>query len=756
MEEKMIRLFKRTLMLFIAIFAGFMMLSLTQNIIQVSAATGEALLFDDYFETWNIGATGRPADEEGREYGRDEGALPAIPSPFPFNDKVKFVEQIEMRGGRVNPTDTTYFTRNRYMMQPLLAQGSSMTYEVEGAEDVSMMVSFQIFDPNPLDIAKSRVKLWGSVDGTDFTEIPLDARLIDIVGVNHWVEMTNRQDFDETYTQFKFTFHLLNNNVWEILVISTEFKAKSVAGEVALNDSFNGQWPIDEVGVNEDLTPNYSVGGRLPYIDPENTTLGRVPFADNFTPKSELLRYEGLTNGRVQPNPANFQYNDWVLILAARDASIVYEYDRTFQNFSLVIFRQIWENSLETNEAVTVSVSADDTTYTEIVFNEQTLQTDGTNYYIQLTNVAPLEAGIKYIKIELTHFNDNFWELGLSNVRLMTDRSFGLPKYQDTFYNQWPIDALGVNEDLTPNYGVGGRLPYIDPENTALGRVPFVDNFTSAPEMVSYSGLTNGRVQPNPASFVFNDWMLILSATTAEVVYEYEDGFLNFNLQIFRQVYTNSYPMEQAVVVSVSNDGTTWEEVTINYFVERQAGVDTMFSVFNKIQFESEYTYIKVEFAHHNNNFWELGISTLSLFDASPDAQGEVDREAPVLQVNWTLADELDQNTLVTLPVATATDNADDEPVVTVRVESPVGSNVTVTNNQFYLTASGDYTVIYRAEDASGNFSTEEFVITSVIPVEEPEDEGMSTGAIVAIVSGSVVALGGGAAFILIRRKRLL
>lgn len=752
------KMLKRVLMITLLACMSFAWVWMTSEKIQIEAATGEALLFDDYYQTWSIGATGRPADELGREYGRDEGALPAIPSPFPFNDKVKFEEQMNMRGGRVNPDDPTYFTRNRYMMQPLTQSESSMTYIVEDAEDVAMMVSFQIFDPNPIDIAKSRVKLWGSTDGTAYTEIALDAQLLDIVGVNHWMKMTNRFDLDESYTYFKFTFHLLNNNFWEILVISTEFMAQSVAGEVAFNDSFNNQWPVDAVGVTPELTPDYSIGGRLPYIDPENTSLGRVPFADNFTPKTQLLRYENLVNGRVQPNPANFQYNDWVLILSAQNASMVYEYDLTFQNFSIVIFRQIWPNSLATEDAVTISISADDETYTEVVYDAQTLKTDGTNYYIQLTNVSPFEAGVKYIKIDFAHHQEaNYYELGISNVRLMTDRSFGIPKYRDTFFNQWPIDAVGINPDTTPNYAVGGRLPYVDPENTSLGRVPFADNFNPALELVSYTGLTNGRVQPNPASFTFNDWMLILAATSAEIVYEFEDGFTNFNLQIFRQIYNNSYPMEQAVVVQVSNDGTTWEDVTINYFVERQSGVDTMYSVYNKLQFEESYTFIKVSFAHHNTNFYELGISTLSLYDDSPDAIAEVDREAPVLNVTWNLPATMDQNTEVTLPVATATDNSDDSPVVTVRVLSPFDSQVTVTNNKFFLTASGDYTIVYRAEDVSGNFVTREFVITSVIPTEEPEEPAaLGTGAIVAIVAGSVTVVGAGAAFFIIRKKKIV
>lgn len=723
----------------------------------VFAAQGETLLFDDYYQTWNIGATGRPADENGLEYGRDPGAAATIPSPFPFNDSVKFDEQMNMRGGRVNPADTTYFTRNKYMMQPLTQNESYIVYSLEDAEDVTMMVSHQIFDPNPVDVALARVKLYGSVDGVTYVEVPLQAEIIDIVGVNHLTKMTNRTDLDETYTHFKFTFTLLNNNFWEILVISTHFTGIAVNGEVAFSDSFNGQWPIDAVGVNEDQTPNYAIGGRLPYVDPTNTALGRLPFADNFTPKAQLVSYTGLTNGRVQPSPTNFQYNDWVLILSQQTANMVYMYDSTFSNFSLVIFRQIWDNSLDTVDAVKVYVSADGVDYDEIVYDEQVLKTDGTNYYISLTNKTALEAGIKYLKIEFAHHQaNNYYELGISNVRLMTDRSFGVPVYKDIFSNQWPIDAVGVNEDQTPNYAIGGRLPYVDPANTTLGRVPFADNYNPADEVVSWTGLTNGRVQPNPASFVYSDWMLILAATQAQMVYEYEAGFKNVNLQIFRQIYNNSLPMAEAVKISVSNDGTTYTPVTISFFVERQSGVDTMYSVFNKLELEDDYTFLKIEFAHHNTNFYELGITTVSLFGATPDVVGEVDREAPVIAVSWNLATTLDQNTQVTLPVATATDNADENPVVTVSVLSPFNSNVTVTNNQFYLTAQGDYTVVYRAEDVSGNFSTREFVITSVIPVDEPEEPaGLGTGAIVAITVGSATALGG-AAFFIIRKRRVI
>lgn len=729
----------------------------------VESARGEAIVYDDFFETWSIGISGRPADENGLEYGRDEGAPAQIPTPFPFNDRVKFLSQEQMRGGRVNPDDISYFARNRYLMQPLVANGASMTYQAQGVRSVAMNVSFQIFDPNVEEIALERVKLLGSADNVTFTEIPLQAEFKDKVGVNHWFELTNRLELDETFEYYKFTFHLRNNNVWEILVVSVELSAASVPGEVAFIDTFNGQWPIDELGFNEDGMPNYGVGGRLPFIDAEDTSLGRVPFADNFTPQSQLVRYQGLTNGRVAPNPAAFQFNDWTLILAAQEAEVVYHYERTFQNFSIQIFRQIWPNSLDLRDAVTISVSSDDVTYQEVAFNDQVLRTDGTNYYIQLTNVAPLEAGIQFIKIELNHFNNNFWELGLNSVRLMTDRALGIPTFRDTFRNQWTIDALGTNEDGTPNYGVGGRLPFVDPENTALGRVPFRDNFNSVPQLISWTDMVNGRVAPNPASFLFEEWYLHIGAsTTAEMIYRFEPGFKNFSLDIERQVYPNSFPMDQAVRVFVSNNGTTWEEVAINYYTLKSRGVDATFNVFNRLQFEDSYEYLKINFAHHNNNLWELGISEVRFYDSSPDALGEVDRIAPELAINWSLPGQLPLNAQVQLPTATATDNVDENPQVSVRVFSPVDSAINLSNNSFFLTSTGTYRVVYRAEDATGNFTTREFTITSFLPDDDDDDddnviitpepsEGMNPLIWVGLAAG-VIAIGG-VGFILIKRK---
>jgi LPXTG-motif cell wall-anchored protein len=95
-------------------------------------------------------------------------------------------------------------------------------------------------------------------------------------------------------------------------------------------------------------------------------------------------------------------------------------------------------------------------------------------------------------------------------------------------------------------------------------------------------------------------------------------------------------------------------------------------------------------------------------------------------------------------------DNSDPAPVVTVSVLSPFGSAVTVTNNTFRPTVTGEFTVTYRAEDVSGNFSTRVFTIDVIEePVEEPADNTLL------IVLGAVggVALVGGGTFYFLKKK---
>jgi hypothetical protein len=732
---------------------GSMSLSLKpQSITPVEAARGETIIYDDFANTWSIGATGRPADSQGREFGRDAGALPAIPDPFPFNNRIKFLEQNKMRGGRVNPADVSYFARNRYLLQPWTQLESSITYQAPGTTTVAMQTSLQIYDVDFMATALSRLKLYGSATNSNFTEIPLQVELFDKVQVNHWMEFTNRVDIDASYQYFKFTFAFLNQNLYETLVISVGFTGLKLPGEVAFNNSFNGQWPVDAVGVNLDGTPNYGVGGRLPLVDAADASKGRVPFATNFTPKLEQKSYTNLVNGRLQPDPLNFNYNDWMLILSATTASIEYEFPSGFSHVSLLVFRQLYTESYPLSQAVKVSVSKNGTTYTEITYDSQVLKTAAVNNYISITSKLALEAGTTFLKIEFAHHNNNFYELGISNVRLMTDRALGLAKLRDTFTGQWPIDAVGVNEDTTPNYGVGGRLPFVDAADVSKGRVPFADNFTENDALVSWSGMVNGRVNPNPAAFMYSDFHLILAGggnTAGQLVYELEEGFKNFSINVIRQVYPNSFAMADAVKVFVSKNGTTYTPVTIGHYDLRSSGVDREIVAFNKLELEDDYQFLKIDFAHHNANNFELGVTSVNFFGTSPDVIVVVDRDAPVLTVTWNVEDEVVINTLVTLPIATAVDTIDSSPVVTVSVLSPFASAVTVTNNTFRPTVIGDFTVTYRAEDVSGNFSTRVFVIEVI---EEPVVDNT-----LFIVLGSItgVALVGGLAFLFFKKKPL-
>jgi hypothetical protein len=725
-----------------------------QSMTPVEAARGETIVFDDFANTWSIGATGRPADDQGLEYGRDVGAaFPAIPDPFPFNNRIKFLEQNKMRGGRVNPADPSYFTRNRYMLQPLTQLESSITYQAPGTTTVAMQTSLQIYDVDFMATALSRLKLYGSADNTTFTEIPLQVELFDRVQVNHWMEFTNRVDIDASYQYFKFTFAFLNQNTYETLVISIGFTGLKLPGEVAFNNGFNGQWPVDAVGVNENNTPNYGVGGRLPFVDPLDTTQVRVPFADNFTPKAEQKSYTNLVNGRLQPDPLNFNYNDWMLILSATTASIEYEFPSGFSHVSLVVFRQLYPESLPLSQAVKVSVSEDGITYSEITYDSQILKTSAVNNYIGITSKLALEAGTTFLKIEFAHHNNNFYELGISNIRLMTDRGLGLAKLRDTFTGQWPIDAVGVNEDTTPNYGVGGRLPFVDANDTTLGRIPFADNFTENDALVSWNGMVNGRVSPNPAAFMYSDFHLILAGggnTAGQLVYELEDGFKNFSINVIRQVYPNSFAMAEAVKAFVSNDGTTYTPVTIGHYDLRSSGVDREIVAFNKLELEDDYQFLKIDFAHHNGNNFELGVTSVNFFGTSPDVIVDVDRDAPVLTVTWNVEDEVVKNSLITLPVASATDNSDPSPVVTVAVLSPFASAVTVTDNTFRPTVTGEFTVTYRAEDVSGNFSTRVFTINVI---EEPVVEPANNTLLIVLGSIAGVALVGGASFYFLKKK---
>ena len=733
---------------------GSMSLSLNpQSITPVEAARGETIIYDDFANTWSIGATGRPADNQGREYGRDAGALPNIPDPFPFNNRVKFLEQNKMRGGRVNPADVSYFARNRYLLQPWTQLESSMTYQAPGTTTVAMQTSLQIYDVDYMATALSRLKLYGSANNTTFTEIPLQVELFDKVQVNHWMEFTNKVDIDASYQYFKFTFAFLNQNLYETLVISVGFTGLKLPGEVAFNNGFNGQWPVDAVGVNQDGTPNYGVGGRLPFVDAADTTKGRVPFAANFTPTLEQKSYTNLVNGRLQPDPSNFNYNDWMLILSATTASIEYEFPSGFSHVSLLVFRQLYPESFPLSQAVKVSVSKNGTTYTEITYDSQVLKTSAVNNYIGITSKLALEAGTTFLKIEFAHHNNNFYELGISNVRLMTDRGLGLAKLRDTFTGQWPIDAVGVTQAGAPDYSVGGRLPFVDPADTTKGRVAFAANFTENDALVSWTGMVNGRVSPNPAAFMYSDFHLILAGggnTAGQLVYELEDGFKNFSINVIRQVYPNSFAMAEAVKVFVSKNGTTYTQVTIGHYDLRSSGVDREIVAFNKLELEDDYQFLKIDFAHHNANNYELGVTSVNFFGTSPDAIVEVDREAPVLTVTWNVEDEVIKNTLITLPLATAIDNSDPAPVVTVSVSSPFNSLVTLTNNTFRPTVTGEFTVTYRAEDVSGNFSTRVFVIDVI---EEPVVEPANNTLLIVLGSIAGVGLVGGVAFFFLKKK---
>jgi len=245
----------------------------------------------------------------------------------------------------------------------------------------------------------------------------------------------------------------------------------------------------------------------------------------------------------------------------------------------------------------------------------------------------------------------------------------------------------------------------------------------------------------------------IKSQNESNIVYETDTDFYNFALKIYRQVWNNSLPLEDAVKVSISKDNVTYTPVVINDYIINQKGADTYLNVYNKTELEEGYKYIKIEFSHHNGNLWELAISKVELQGKTNDQFGPIDRTKPSLFVTWNLDASMELNAKVNLPVATATDDIDQEPTISISVFSPYNSKVSVTNNQFMLTAFGQYRIIYKAEDKTGNFIEEEFTIDVIEPVDE-EISGLSTKQMISIIAGSVAGLAiiGAASFFLVRK----
>ena len=128
------------------------------------------------------------------------------------------------------------------------------------------------------------------------------------------------------------------------------------------------------------------------------------------------------------------------------------------------------------------------------------------------------------------------------------------------------------------------------------------------------------------------------------------------------------------------------------------------------------------------------------------------DTEAPVISVDFTQT-TAKPGDVITLPAATATDNADEDVTVNVRVQFG-NEEVSVSNGQFTAEHEGTYTIIYSAADDSGQASDLRFTIT-VLDAGETQGEGAGCSGTVLTTAGGI-ALGVGmiaAAVVLCRKK---
>ena len=129
------------------------------------------------------------------------------------------------------------------------------------------------------------------------------------------------------------------------------------------------------------------------------------------------------------------------------------------------------------------------------------------------------------------------------------------------------------------------------------------------------------------------------------------------------------------------------------------------------------------------------------------------DTEAPVISVDFTQT-TAKPGDVITLPSATATDNADEGVTVNVRVQFG-NEEISVSNGQFTAEREGTYTIIYSAADDSGQTSEQRFTITLLEAGGTQTGEAGCSGTVLTTVGG--IALGIGmiaAAVILCRKKR--
>ena len=134
------------------------------------------------------------------------------------------------------------------------------------------------------------------------------------------------------------------------------------------------------------------------------------------------------------------------------------------------------------------------------------------------------------------------------------------------------------------------------------------------------------------------------------------------------------------------------------------------------------------------------------------------DGDAPVITLDEdAIPTKGTTNTVISLPVATATDNVDTSVTVVITITGPDGSLVTVSaDGKFTPTLSGNYKVKYTATDTVGNKAeTEEFTINveaGTSTVEPVEDTPFPVWAIILIV---VIIMGMGVLVVwMIVRKR--
>ncbi len=259
--------------------------------------------------------------------------------------------------------------------------------------------------------------------------------------------------------------------------------------------------------------------------------------------------------------------------------------------------------------------------------------------------------------------------------------------------------------------------------------------------------------EPNATEFVPYEQYTFIGSTFGEYQIKYvaTDGSLN-RAELQRTV--KYMPVRPVLTVN--------GEVPTSGFAEKEISLPTATAMSGEKEIEVTLSVTcnneKVELV--NNTFTPLTAGVYTVTYSATDANGLIavktfainvlsDMEAPVLNVDFTIT-EIKAGETLTLPTATATDDADENVQITVAIKK--GQEV-VAAQSAVLNEVGVYTVVYTATDFSGKQSslTFEVFVKGEAPEKEPTQDSSGGGgsgcksSISAGVCGSMLMLFGAA-----------